>query len=89
MTMQIRLHHPSLARNMKYGGTISFMETTMAKIFETDNYMNYKIKELTHFCLIVTMAAIKNLIATGGPDTASSPVMLTSAEKAYCFNKQI
>lgn len=30
------------------------------------------------FCLIVTMAAIKNLIATGGPDSASSPVVLAS-----------
>jgi len=27
------------------------------------------------------MAAIKNLIATGGPDSASSPVVLASANK--------
>jgi len=31
------------------------------------------------------MAAAKNLIATGGPNTASSPVMLTSAEETSVF----
>jgi len=34
------------------------------------------------------MAAIKNLIATRGPNTASSPVMLTSAEETNVFYKR-
>lgn len=47
-----------------------------------DTIITKKLLAFTHFCLIVTMAAIKNLIATGGPDSTSSPVVLASTNEA-------
>lgn len=63
---------------------ISFKQQPYTKDMKhiNDTIITKKLLAFTHFCLIVTMAAIKNLIATGGPDSTSSPVVLASTNEA-------